>query len=84
MKNITTALIEFLDDRGIGHLQKMGLGEYKFHLKRDAFLFIDSHGFLVDDFTGRTFAASKEQLDLLIGHLQGLRDEMNYHHEKYL
>ncbi|EMP3059619.1 hypothetical protein WDX09_005109 [Salmonella enterica] len=84
MSGKKTPLAEYLDDRQIGHLQTMSLGEYKFHLKCDAFLFIDSHSFLVDDFTGRTFAASKEQLDLLIGHLQGLRDEMDDHHEKYL
>ncbi len=76
MKGKKTPLGEFLDDRQIGHLQTMSTKEYKHHLECDHFLFVDGHGFLVDDFTGRHFAATKEQLDLFIFHLMTLREEM--------
>jgi hypothetical protein len=37
---------------------------------KDAVVMIDSHGFIVDSFTGMALAADGEQLDLLIAHLE--------------
>lgn len=82
MKDITTSLTAFLDDRQMKPLESMTLDEYKYHLEAGHFLFVESHNILVDDFTGRHFAATKEQLDLLISWLQGLRKELFDHNPK--
>lgn len=84
MKSKKTPLAEYLDDCQIGHLQTMSLEEYKYHLECEHFLFVDSHDFLVDGFVGRTYAASRDQLDLLIKHLQKLRYKMDKHPTRYL
>lgn len=76
MKDITTSLTAFLGDRQMKPLELMTLEEYKYHLEAGHFLFVESHSILVDDFTGRHFAATREQLDLLISWLQGLREEL--------
>ncbi|AKF36521.1 hypothetical protein ACLIXB_002188 [Yersinia enterocolitica] len=77
-------IAEYLDDRNMGNLETMSLDEYKYHLEHEHFLFVEGHGFLVDDFTGRRFAASQEQLDLLIAYLQKQREEMSEHDKRYV
>uniref|UniRef100_UPI0011AA72D7 hypothetical protein n=1 Tax=Yersinia rohdei TaxID=29485 RepID=UPI0011AA72D7 len=75
-------IAEYLDDRNMGDLETMSLDEYKYHLEHENFLFVEGHGFLVDDFTGRRFAASQEQLDLLIAYLQKQRENMSDHDKR--
>ncbi|EJM5003845.1 hypothetical protein R4O66_001440 [Salmonella enterica] len=82
MKNTDMLLKEYLDVRQMKPLESMTLEEYQYHLKAEHFLFVEGHNILVDDFTGRHFAATKEQLDLLIGWLQGLRGELFDHNPK--
>ncbi|EKS3671559.1 hypothetical protein QL374_004214 [Salmonella enterica] len=82
MKNTDMLLKEYLDDRQMKPLELMTPEEYKNHLEAEHFLFVESHNILVDDFTGRHFAATKEQLDLLITWLQGLRGELFDHNPK--
>ena len=50
-------------------LQLMPLSEY-----REAFFFVDHNGFLRHQFSGDVMAASKEQLDILIGELKAKRE----------
>ncbi|EIX6717370.1 hypothetical protein MKV69_004658 [Salmonella enterica] len=82
MKRTENLLSEYLDDRQMKPMELMTLEEYKYHLEAGHFLFVESHNILVDDFTGRHFAATKEQLDLLISWLQGLREELFDHNPK--
>ncbi|WP_100159947.1 hypothetical protein [Proteus columbae] len=84
MNDMTTLRNEYLDDRQIDDLETMSLEEYKYHVTMDHFLFVEGHGILVDDFTGRRFAASKEQLDILIAYLQEEREKMPKHDKRYL
>lgn len=78
---MATTAQEILDHRAFYQLengvQDMGVEEYTFALKRDAIIFIDSHGYLVDSLTGSILAADCQQLDLLIEHMQELRDSMS-------
>ncbi|WP_207212165.1 hypothetical protein, partial [Klebsiella pneumoniae] len=82
--NITAALKEFEDDRQIKHLETTSLQEFRQHVKAENFLFVDSHDHLVDAFSGRCFAASKEQLDELISYLERLRETLPDHDPRYL
>ncbi|EEH8737575.1 hypothetical protein GXF01_12810 [Salmonella enterica] len=82
MKRTENLLSEYLDDRQMKPMELMTLEEYKYHLEAGHFLFVESHNILVDDFTGRHFAATREQLDLLISWLQGLREELFDHNPK--
>lgn len=82
--NITAALKEFEDDRQIEHLETTSLQEYRQHVKAENFLFVDSHGHLVDAFSGRCFAASKEQLDALISYLKDACEALPDHDPRYL
>ncbi|HBW8742342.1 TPA: hypothetical protein MFN08_002916 [Klebsiella pneumoniae] len=82
--NITAARKEFEDDRQIKHLETTSLQEYQQHVEADNFLFVDSHDHLVDAFSGRCFAASKEQLDALISYLKDVREALPDHDPRYL
>lgn len=82
MNDVTTSLIDYLAERQMKPLELMTPEEYKYHLEAEHFLFVEGHNILVDDFTGRHFAATKEQLDLLIAWLQGLRCELFDHNPK--
>lgn len=55
-------------------LQLMPLSEYRDMSRRDAFFYVDHNGFLRHQFSGEILAASKEQLDILIGQLSSKRD----------
>ena len=57
-------------------VQDMGVKEYAAALDKDAVVMIDSHGFIVDSFTGMALAADGEQLDLLIAHLEKMSYEI--------
>lgn len=57
-------------------VQDMGVKEYAAALDKDAVVMIDSHGFIVDSFTGMALAADGEHLDLLIAHLEKMRKDM--------
>ncbi|MBQ0264836.1 hypothetical protein AB6G19_02705 [Providencia manganoxydans] len=83
MNDMTTLRNEYLDDRQIDSLETMSLEEYKYHVEADHFLFVEGHGFLVDDFTGRPFAKSQEQLDIFITYLQEMREKMPKHDKRY-
>lgn len=78
---MATTAEEILEHRAFYQLenavQDMGLEEYTFALKRDAIIFNDSHGYLVDSLTGSILAADCQQLDLLIEHMQDLRNGMS-------
>lgn len=54
-------------------LQFMPLSEYRELVKREAFFFVDHHGFLRHQFSGDVIAASKEQVDILIEELKAKR-----------
>ena len=82
--NITAARKEFEDGRQIKHLETTSLQEFRQHVKAENFLFVDSHDHLVDAFSGRCFAASKEQLDELISYLERLRETLPDHDPRYL
>ncbi|HBQ7357485.1 TPA: hypothetical protein L9S66_005139 [Klebsiella pneumoniae] len=82
--NITAARKEFEDGRQIKHLETTSLQEFRQHVKAENFLFVDSHGHLVDAFSGRCFAASKEQLDALISYLERVRETLPDHDPRYL
>ncbi len=82
--NITAALKEFEDDRQIEHLETTSLKEYQRHVREENFVFVDPHGHLVDAFSGRCFAASKEQLDALISYLKDVREGLPDHDSRYL
>lgn len=84
MSDIHILREEYLDDRGLSDLETMSLEEYKYHVEKEHFLFVEGHGFLVDEFSGRRFAASKEQLDIFIAYLQEERDKMSKHDKRYL
>ncbi|BET98207.1 hypothetical protein [Xenorhabdus taiwanensis] len=84
MSDIKTLRNEFLDDRQLESLETMALKDYRYHLEAGHFLFVEGHGLLVDDFTGRRFAASKEQLDMLITYLQEQREQMPEHDKRYI
>ncbi|WP_193829962.1 hypothetical protein [Morganella morganii] len=76
---------EYLDQIQMGDLETMSLDEYRYHVKADHLLFIGgSHGFLTDSFSGRYFATSKEQLDILIAYLQEEREKMPEHDNRFL
>lgn len=57
-------------------VQDMGVKEYAAALDKDAVVMTDSHGFIVDSFTGMAMAADGEQLDLLITHLETMRKSL--------
>ncbi|MBS0837086.1 hypothetical protein [Enterobacter hormaechei] len=59
---------------GKTELQLMPLSEYRELVKREAFFFVDHNGFLRLQFSGEVIAASKEQLDILIGELKAKRE----------
>ncbi len=84
MNDMTTLRNEYLDDRQIDDLETMSLEEYKYHVKMDHFLFVEGHGILVDDFTGRRFAASKEQLDISLLIYRKSEKKMPKHDKRYL
>lgn len=65
-------------------IQDMGLIEYQHALNQEAIIFVDSHGFLVDSFSGMPLAADGEQLTLLIQYLERLRSEMPDHNIEQL
>lgn len=81
--NMTEALKQYEDDRQIKHLEITSIREYKRHVREENFLFAESHGYLVDSFTGRCFAASKEQLDELISFLKDIRGDLAEHDSRY-
>lgn len=58
-------------------LQLMTDAEYGEMLEREAFFFADHNGFLRHQFSGEILAANKEQLSILIRHLESLRREMD-------
>lgn len=55
-------------------LQIMPLSEYKTMVNREAFFFVDHNGFLRSQFSGEVLAASKGQIDALIGQLSELKE----------
>lgn len=55
-------------------LQIMPLSEYRDMVKREAFFFVDHNGFLRHQFSGEILAASKEQVDIIIVQLKGIRN----------
>ncbi|HAT3688075.1 MULTISPECIES: hypothetical protein [Citrobacter freundii complex] len=55
-------------------LQSLALSEYREMVKRESFFFVDHNGFLRHQFSGEPIAASKEQLDILIGELKAKRE----------
>lgn len=59
------------------HLQLMTDVEYAEMLGREAFFFVDHDRFLRHQFSGEIMAANKEQLDILIRHLESLRHELD-------
>lgn len=59
---------------GKTELQLMPLSGYRELVKREAFFFVDHNGFLRHQFSGEVIAASKEQLDILIGELKAKRE----------
>ncbi|HDK6430198.1 TPA: hypothetical protein M4243_003450 [Klebsiella variicola] len=81
--NMTEARKQYEDDRQIEHLETTSLREYKRHVREESFLFVDSHGYLMDPFSGRCFAASKEQLDELISYLKDIREDLSEHDPRY-
>ena len=54
-------------------MQLMTDSEYQAMVKREAFFFVDHNGFLRHQFSGEVLASSREQIDILIGQLEGLR-----------
>lgn len=70
-------ILEYRKFHGIENsIQDMGLAEYADALENGAVVMIDSHGYIVDSFTGMVLAADGEQLDTLIDHLEKLRKDM--------
>ncbi|EMO7189846.1 hypothetical protein JHE03_08270 [Pluralibacter gergoviae] len=80
----TVELKLFQDDRQISSLETTSITEYKRHLREENLLFVDPHGHLVDSFSGRQFAVSKEQINELIAFLEDIRDELPDHDSRYL
>ncbi|WP_370973962.1 hypothetical protein [Enterobacter wuhouensis] len=58
-------------------VQDMNIDEYSSALEKEAIVQVDSHGYIVDSFTGMSLAADAEQLILLIAHLERLRSVVN-------
>ncbi|EMM0378345.1 hypothetical protein RI820_000703 [Pluralibacter gergoviae] len=81
---IAAELKLFQDDRQISHLETTSITEYKRHLREENLLFVDPHGHLVDSFSGRQFAVSKEQVDELIAFLEEIREDLQTHDPRYL
>lgn len=77
-KVLIQKLIEHKDMFGVPDsktdLQLMPLSEYRELVKREAYFFVDHNGFLRHQFSGDVMAASKEQLDILIGELKAKRE----------
>lgn len=70
-------ILEYREFYGMNdNVQDMGLSDYAEALKKEALVHIDSHGYLVDVFSGLALAADGEQLDLFIAHLQKIRREL--------
>lgn len=70
-------ILEYREVYGMNdNFQDMGLADYAEALKKEALVHIDSHGYLVDAFSGLVLAADGEQLDLFIAHLQKIRREL--------
>ncbi|WP_407434854.1 hypothetical protein [Lelliottia sp.] len=57
--------------------QVLNVGEYSRALEKEAIVQVDSHGYLVDSFTGMSLTADAEQLSLLIAHMERLMSEVN-------
>lgn len=77
-KVLIQKLVEHKDMFGVPDskidLQLMPLNEYRELVKREAYFFVDHNGFLRHQFSGDVMAASKEQLDILIGELKAKRE----------
>lgn len=58
-------------------VQDMSIDEYSKALEKEAVVLLDSHGYIVDSFTGMALAADAEQLTLLIAHLERLSSAVN-------
>lgn len=70
-------ILEYREFYGMNdNVQDMGLADYAEALNKEALVHIESHGFLVETFSGMVLAADGEQLDLFIAHLQKIRREL--------
>jgi hypothetical protein len=59
------------------NLELKTLEEYKWSLNSEAFFFVDHHGFLCGSLSGEMLAANREQLNVMIEYLNGLRTDIN-------